>query len=349
MKTIRPFRLPESDEPRLLMGFNATAYPLNFQSVLITGATGLVGRWLLASLDSLNNSCNQRSHLFLVSRSSEKARHLFAHLKSLDIDYLTIEEISPAIAHNNPLHIWHLAADTGTGPRDSVFNPISADLKMTLAICKAVEMVKYKPNILYTSSGAVYGRSSAPIQALPLQVSELDLLKTDDLLYGHGKVLSEILFYALSSNGLAFSKIARLFSFVGPLLPLQSHFAIGNFMYSALTREPIRLKSTGKSVRSWMYLGDLARVLLLLAAYPDNTIVDVGSGEAMTIFEAAKTVAELAGIGVESSVLEESADFTSTYVPNLEPLDKIFRLERTRPFRESVETTLKWMGYPQAI
>ena len=314
-----------------------------FETILVTGATGLVGRWLLTTLNSINLHQGNRSRVVVVCRNLATAREMFASLSSLEIDLIHVREISTAIANTRPRHIWHLSADTGTNQASSPLTPVDADLGLTIEICRALTDSGHRAHILYTSSGAVYGRESAPIQALPLQTPLLKNLDHRSMLYGNGKVTSEMIFASLADNEAATVNVARLFSFIGPLMPLSAHFAMGNFLDCARTRRPIVLKSSGEAIRSWMYLGDLSRTLLLLASLRSSNIVDVGSEEPMSVRDAAELVAEIAGVDVVVGSQLNPSGSSMSYIPDLTALRALGSLPNMLTLSEAISITLEWL------
>ena len=107
--------------------------------------------------------------------------------------------------------------------------------------------------------------------------------ETPDTPYGLAKYESEKIF---SGN------ILRCYSFIGPGMPLDSHFAAGNFIRDALEGGPIHVKGNGRAVRSYMYMADLMIILWKrLVAIPRTSPLEVGSEENVSIAELALMIA----------------------------------------------------------
>ena len=86
--------------------------------------------------------------------------------------------------------------------------------------------------------------------------------------------------------------IARCYALIGPYLPLNIHFAAGNFLADVLNRRPVSVCGDGTPYRSYLYAADLAIWLWTIAlrgksCHPYN----VGSERALTIVDLARTIA----------------------------------------------------------
>src|ERR687890_242531 len=106
---------------------------------------------------------------------------------------------------------------------------------------------------LFTSSGAVYGKQPANITHIgEKEIYSLDINNPNSA-YAEGKRLAELYCSIYHSHYNLPVKIARCFAFVGPYLPLDKHFAIGNFISNALKKENIIIKGDGSPFRSYLY------------------------------------------------------------------------------------------------
>jgi dTDP-glucose 4,6-dehydratase len=164
--------------------------------------------------------------------------------------------------------------------------------------------------------------------------------------YGEGKRVGELLCaIAHKEHGLE-TTIARCFAFVGPHLPLDAHFAIGNFIRDAIKGEPITVQD-GSPYRSYLYAADLAIWLWTIlfkgeACHPYN----VGSDQEITIADLAHTVANAMSGSVLAPISDRSTNSASpSYVPST--LRIMSELEIELPIN-LVQAIIKILNYSTA-
>jgi dTDP-glucose 4,6-dehydratase len=162
--------------------------------------------------------------------------------------------------------------------------------------------------------------------------------------YGEGKRAAELLCAIYHRKHGIETKIARCFAFVGPYLPLDAHFAIGNFIRDALQGGPIRVKGDGRPYRSYLYAADLAIWLwtILMKGAPCRPY-NVGSEEALTVAQVAMCVsAQAGGIPIDIAERSENSAPRRRYVPATGRVREDLKLRPSLPLEMAVARTLAW-------
>ncbi|MGH2464884.1 MAG: NAD-dependent epimerase/dehydratase family protein, partial [Candidatus Limnocylindrales bacterium] len=199
--------------------------------------------------------------------------------------------------------------------------------------------------LLLTSSGAVYGTQPADIERVPEEYTGTP--RADDVSagYGNGKRAAENLCTAAAAAGDLEVKIARCFAFVGPLLPLDANFAIGNFIRDALDRERIDVVGDGTARRSYLYAADLAIWLWTIlfngaSARPYN----VGSEADLSISDLALLVARVVRPDIPVTIALEAIPGAqpARYVPSTARAEGELGVEAHVVLDDAIRRTAEW-------
>jgi dTDP-glucose 4,6-dehydratase len=316
---------------------------LRGQRIFITGGTGFFGCWLLESLVWANDKLGLNLSACVLTRNPDIFRKKVLHLASHPAitfhpgDVRTFE-----FPEGDFAYIIHGATEASAKLNQEdpllMFDTIIEGTRHTLEFAKFCQAKKF----LLTSSGAVYGKQPPEIT----HVSE-DYLGSPDLTnpgyaYAEGKRAAEMLCTLYAKQYGLEAKIARCFAFVGPYLPLDTHFAIGNFIRDGLKGGPILVNGDGTPYRSYLYAADLVIWLwtILLkgkSCYPYN----VGSDKDLTIADLAKVVASIFESKVDVTIAKEPIFGKSVerYVPSVDRAFSELQLQPLISLRDSIMRT----------
>jgi dTDP-glucose 4,6-dehydratase len=193
--------------------------------------------------------------------------------------------------------------------------------------------------LLYISSGAVYGTQPPGLRHIPETYEGIPTTA-----YGRGKKASEQLCLD-ASTGRFECVIARPCAFVGPYLPLDTHFAIGNFIRDCLKTRPIIIRGDGTPLRSYLYAADLAAWLwTLLLRGEHGRAYNIGSEDAISIRDLACLVRECAGTQNEILVQEQAKAgiLPARYVPSVARVRQELGLSQHYSLSDSIRRTIAW-------
>jgi len=292
--------------------------PLRGQHLLLTGGTGFFGKWLLALCDLLNEHgwalrvtvVSRDPATFLrqepIYRSRAWLRWIASPLETLPLQMLEVD------------YLLHAATDTSAAGQADGIALLDGIYQGTRRVLELSARGGVK-RVLLTGSGAQYGASDAA-RGYHREVCATACSSSDVRhVYGEAKRVQEML-GALYAQRYGFEVLfTRCFAFVGAGLPLDGHFAIGNFIRDALAGACIRLNSAGTALRSYLYGADLAVWLLgILASGRAGGIYNVGSDQALSILELARRVIDLLAPDLEVHARGTSGqELRQVYVPDL--------------------------------
>jgi nucleoside-diphosphate-sugar epimerase len=315
--------------------------------IFLTGGTGFFGCWLVESFCHINQALDLGARLVILTRDPGRFAVKCPHLATNSAVALHRGDIRTFIFPEGGFaHVVHCATGTNanTAAEDPLgtFSTIVAGTERILQFALASGARKF----LLTSSGAVYGRQPANLSHIPESYAGAPDPLDPASVYAEGKRAAELLCALYRNQGLD-CKIARCWAFCGPHLPLDQHFAIGNFIGDVLAGRPIQIRGDGSPRRSYLYAADLAVWLwTILLRGPALVPINVGSAHDVSIFELAQVVAKtLNKTEVKVAKPAISAAAPARYVPSVDRARDLLGLQETVALEESIRRTANWHGH----
>jgi dTDP-glucose 4,6-dehydratase len=336
--------LPADDLDHILRHTRDLWQEARGRSFFITGGTGFFGTWLLESFLAANEAFQLNAEAVVLSRNPnaflERCPHL-RHAKALTWVQGDVRDF-PFLPGNFDF-VVHAATDTSAGLASEqpieIVSTILDGTKRVLQFASACQARKF----LLTSSGAVYGPQPGELSHIPEAYTGAPDCLSPTAAYGEGKRAAELL-CILHANRFEV-KLARCFAFVGPGLPLDAHFAIGNFIRDALAGNTILIQGDGTPRRSYLYASDLAIWLWsILFRAPSCRAFNVGSDRSISIAELAEAVRQAVNRGSEIRTARKPAPgaVALQYVPSVQRAEQELGLRQYIGLEEAIRKTSEW-------
>jgi dTDP-glucose 4,6-dehydratase len=114
-------------------------------------------------------------------------------------------------------------------------------------------------------------------------------------MYDEAKRFAEALVMAYHRQNQVETRIVRIFNTYGPRMRLDDGRVLPNFVFAALRGDPIPIYGQGQQTRSFCYMDDLLRGIMLLMESDIDEPVNIGNPEEITVMQFAKEIVEMTG------------------------------------------------------
>lgn len=339
-------RLPQNDIDHILLHAKDIWKDLRQSKIFITGGTGFIGKWLLESFLAANEKFLLDASVTVLSRNPGKFARTAPHLATHPAIHLIEGDVrSFTFPKGNFTHVIHGAVDASLKLVQEQPQLISDTI--IEGTKKALEFAGMSgaKKTLVISSGAVYGRQPADVRLLPEEYTGTPELADRYAIYGKAKRAAEMLCSVYAKQHEMETVIARCFAFVGPYLPLDAHYAVGNFIRDVLNGKPVRIEGDGTAQRSYLYAADLAIWLwTILIRGRSLRAYNVGSENVLSLAEIAGLVAECDGNALQVIVARkpDNSKPLDVYAPCTKRARTELGLKETINLREAIEKTIEF-------
>jgi nucleoside-diphosphate-sugar epimerase len=333
-------RLPARDLGEIAERDGESWPALHGAHVVVTGAAGFVGAWVAEALAFIADEFDLDIHITAVVRDAGAFRERLPHLAVSSRIRLLEGDVRRLTLPDRPTHIVHAASATtparhAMDPGD-IIDTIVAGTGRVAALAR-----ESGARLLLVSSGSVYDRRSTSSARIAEDHSAAEEGPSLAERFGVAKRRAE----RIATDGSPNASTARIFTVIGPRLPLGSQFAIGQFLGDALERRDVRVTGDGTPVRTYLYAADVTSwCLAILLRGRAGRSYNVGAEREHTMMDVADRVARLPSPRVQvTRALSPSAAHVDRYVPDTSRARDELGLDAWTGFDEALSRTWTWL------
>ncbi|MCA9866602.1 MAG: SDR family oxidoreductase [Anaerolineales bacterium] len=269
--------------------------------VLITGAAGFLGSHLCDRFIAEGHTVVGMDNL--ITGSMDNIAHLYGHDQFSFIKH----NVSQYIYVPGPLDaVLHFASPAS--PNDYLEHPIPTLKVGSLGTHNTLGLAKQKgARFLLASTSEVYGDPKVNPQPESYW-GHVNPIGPRGV-YDEAKRFAEAITMAYHRYHGLETRIVRIFNTYGPRMRLNDGRAVPNFIYQALTNQPITVYGRGQQTRAYQYYSDLIEGIYRLLLSEEPMPVNIGNPDMeMSVMELAEMMVRLANSDSEIVCIEPTDD-----------------------------------------
>lgn len=267
---------------------------LKNRKVLITGSTGLIGTYLLATLKMLNEEKKMKIKVYAYHQSP-CPKYFKLMFKNQSFKFIKGDLTKHKTISKLPQVDFIIHAATYAQPQKFLQNPISTFELNTTTLISLLKKIKSNGKLLFISSSEVYSGS----KDLPYKETDIGTTTPQHkrACYIEGKRSGETICNIYKSNGID-AKAARLSLIYGPGTKQGDQRILNQLIEFGIKEKRITLKDEGKAMRTYCFVTDAIILLWKILLHGKNSVYNVGGISRVSIKNLAIKIGELLDVRV---------------------------------------------------
>jgi len=314
--------------------------PFDKASIVITGASGLVGQYMLAALSNAQAKGIEPKQIYVFVRN-EPLDCLREIAKNLNVTWCKGDICDPSLIAVLPNDLDYIIHAAGYGqPQKFLENEIST-ITMNTAVTNALlKKLARDGSFIFISTSEIYSGS----KETPYKESIVGQTNTDHprACYIEGKRCGEAIVNAYHKQGFD-AKSIRLALAYGPGVRLDDRRVMNEVIKKGLIDQKIALMDSGASLRTYIYITDAVEFMFKILLKGKSNIYNLSGKSRTSIAQMAQLISEC--ISVPLSIPQSSAGLAGAPEDVSLSLDRLlgdFPKDNFVSFEAGVQSLIQW-------
>lgn len=245
-------------------------------TVLVTGATGRIGRYLMETLADIDLKYNLNMRIIGLARNEKKARDVFDNLLDLPNVKFLYQNVNVPFEYDGPIDfIFHTAGPAAPRDYETPVDTLWAHVNGTHNVMECARTHDTK-RVFYVSTVEIYGAWESDDKIKETDMGTMQHLNSRAC-YPEAKRLCETMLTTYKQQyGISFCGV-RLCHTLGPGVALDDGRGFAEFMDCVLKNQDIVLHSDGGAMRTYTYVADAVNAMFLIMDKGEDKFYNVAN------------------------------------------------------------------------
>lgn len=320
----------EKDIEKILNKIDFT--PLKNKSILITGASGLLGVYLISCLKVIQQKYNISVYAWIKNKIQPEFEDIFNFGCTI---------ITGDICEDFSYTYDYIIHAAGYGqPGKFMDNKIKTIQINTEGTIKLFNKLNEGGKFLFMSTSELYNG----LDSFSIKENQIGNTNTDNprSCYIEAKRCGEAICHSFNEKG-KIAKIARLSLGYGPGTKKGDHRVMNSLIEKAIKNDYIELLDNGSAIRTYCYITDVIEMLWNILFYSKDTVYNVGGKNNVSILELAEMIGKEFNKEVRKPEISQEM-IGNPKIVNISIEKYISEFNKTNfvPLKEGLKNTIDW-------